>query len=176
MKVINKWMLPPLMGFAAAALSAAMSLILFLYGDIFIPVGRVQELFDNDAVSLTLMMTLSAFLLYGAMLLCRRLVPSADGKHGGFVALFLVGAFLAAVCSLLLAFVTDWDGAASMVMACYMMSCDIVVMIAFVLLMMLVRWLLKRVGKDGSFLDRLTWQFPLSLLWFAVVFAALLLL
>ncbi len=175
MNVFRKFVFPALTGFVSAPVSAALSLLLFVY----LP-GSVQRAFDMDSIALPVMMTLSAFLLYAALMYSmkyRSVITRDDQeeKPAVFTALFLAGSALAAVWAMLFAFAFDWSGAATLVMICYMIICDLVVILAFTLVLMIVRWLLSRMGKNNGFLDTLKWRLPLSLLFFAVVFAALLL-
>ena len=42
--------------------------------------------------------------------------------------------------------------------------------------MLLAGWIMKRTVKKGNVLNKLQWQIPLSLVWFAAVFSLLLIL
>lgn len=178
MKIIQKYVFPPLLGFVAGAVAASASLMLFVNRYYLIP-NEVEDPFASDAVTLPVMMALSAFLLYAALLLGQKLGGRLSGdpqqeRSGRFTALFLLGAALAAGGSLWLAMANEGNFAAMLVMICYMLVSDLIVIAAFLLVVLFVRWVMKLMGKDGGFLYQLKWQFPLSLLWFAVVFAGLL--
>ena len=161
------------MGFVSAEAAAGICLMFFVWagslisGDSGFPSGF--------SLSLSLMMTFSSFLLYACLLFCRvRFFDKQEQKPLRFNALFLTGSALAAVCSMILAFVTDWSGAASLVMICYMIICELIVILAFFVVIFLVKWLLKLIGKESGFLNELKWQLILSLSFFAVIFMLLL--
>ena len=169
MKLLKQNVLPPLTGFLSAWAAAGLSLLTFVYANI----NGSSFFSQNVILSLSAMMTLSAFLLCTALLLCRRRLASSK-KNRLLIPLFLAGAALAAGCAMLLAMAFDGNTAVSLVMICYMIICDLIVIIAFVVILLLVQWLLRRLGKNGDFLHRLRWQLLLSFVWFAAVFALLL--
>ena len=179
MKAIRKFVLPVVAGFVLAGAFTWTSLMLFAYRFAILP-GKMRDLLDSDSVSLTVMMTLSAFLLYAGMLLCRRingrlLDDAQEEKSGRFTAMFILGAAIAAGCFMLLAFANEGTFAATLVMICYMIICDLVVILSFSLLMLLVRGIFKWLRKNGDFLYKLRWLLPLSLFWFTAIFVYFLL-
>lgn len=172
MKILKQFILPPLTGLISAAAATGISLLIFIHGAIIVP-GTPEIFPDSDAVFLSAMMTLSAFLLCTAMLLCARWL--GDGEKSRLpIPLFLLGAALASGGSMLLAMALNGSEAASLVLICYMIICDLIVITAFLIVMLLVRWILKRLGNKGDFLTRLRWQLPLSFVWFAAVYSLLL--
>lgn len=177
MKIFKKFCLPMLMGAASGIISAAFSLALFVY---VFPAASPDN-FNVDSISLAALMLLSSFLLYAAMLLCRKFSSrissnAMEEASGGFSALFLVGAALAAGCSMLLALVISWSGAASLVMICYMIICELIAILAFFAVMFLISRLLKRIGTEVTFLNDPKWNLLFSLLFFALIFIFLLVL
>ncbi|MBQ1441480.1 MAG: hypothetical protein IIZ08_06125 [Clostridia bacterium] len=181
MKFINKYLFPPLMGFNASAISVALCLIIFEYSDFLVSNKSLQSFIDGNSLMLPLILTVSTFFLYAAMLLLRKLHERHMNKIGleklgdaKFNSLFMLGAIIAAVVVLSLAFATDWIGATLLVMVAYIIICNLLVSLSFIVLMWFVRLILKLIGKDRDFLNTLKCQLPLSLVYFTIVFMLLL--
>ena len=174
MKVCKKFLLPLLAGFLAGALTTSLSLFLFVNRFFLAPEG-MKELFENDGLSLTGMMILSAYLLYAVMLVCRKLNgrllnDTQEEISGRYFVLYFAGTALAAAAAMLAAMANEGHFAATLVLICYMLVSNLIVIIAFAVVILLIKWLLKLMGKNGAFLYRLKWQFPLSLLWIIAAF------
>lgn len=177
MKFIKKFIFPLLSGAIGAATATSLSIFLFVNRFLLAPEGT-KDFFENDALSLTCMMILSAYLSYVVLLLCRKLngrllSDPQEEKSGRYFVLYVVGAVLAAACGMMIAMANEGNFAATLILISYIILFNLIVMIAFALLILFVKWLLKRMGKDGSFLYKLKWQLPLSLLWFAGVLSGL---
>ena len=174
MKPFKQFVLPELMGFFSAAATNGLSLLLFVWGGPLIT-GSMRLPFG---LSLSLMMTLSAFLLFAAILCGGKL--SGDTKNlseklsFSYTSLFLLGAAVAAVLSMILALKTDIVGAETLVMVCYMIVCDMVLLLAFLLVVFILGKLLKVTGKEPAFLSAPKWRLPLFLLWSAIIYGCLL--
>ncbi len=177
MRFIKKFLFPLLAGFIGAEAATSLSLYLFVNRFMLAPEGT-KDIFENDALSLTCMMILSAYLTYVVMLLCRKLNGRMLGdpeeeKSGRYFALYVVGALLVAAYGILLAMGHEGNLAATLILISYVIIFNSGVMTLFALLIRFVKWLIKRMGKDGSFLYKLKWQLPLSLLWFVGVLSGM---
>ena len=96
-----------------------------------------------------------------------------EEKSGRYFALYVVGALLVAAYGILLAMGHEGNLAATLILISYVIIFNSGVMTLFALLIRFVKSLITRMGKDGSFLYKLKWQLPLSLLWFVAVLSGM---
>ena len=156
MKVCKKVFLPLLAGFLAGALTTSLSVFLFVNRFFLAPEGMKD-------------------MLYAVMLVCRKLNgrllnETQEEISGRYFVLYFAGVALAAAVAMLVAMANEGHFAATLVLICYMLVSNLIVIIAFAVVILLIKWLLKLMGKNGAFLYRLKWQFPLSLLWIVAAF------
>ena len=174
MKTFKQFVLPELMGFFSAGAATGLVLLLFVWGGSLFS-GRLRL---PLGFSLSLMMTLSAFLLFAALLYGGKLSGDtrslSEKLSFSFTSLFLLGAAVAAVFSMILALKTDFVGAEALVMLCYMIVCDMILILAFALVNFILGKLLKLIGKDPDSLFIPKWRLLLFLLWSAVIYGCLL--